>query len=309
MSGIDTLGYIGFTARDLAAWKRFAPEVLGLQIGQELEDGTLILRADLHQRRIIIHPGERDDIAYVGWECRCQEDLDKVRVSLRAAKVPFEEVSSEVARALAVQEMIRFRDVDGVLIEAHYGPTLLANQPFISPVGARPFLTNEQGLGHLVLSTGQYGEQINFYQSVLGFKRTDSLMISGLSREAMFMRVNQRHHSLAIVDLPPTNGLRLHHILLEMNSLDEVGFAYSRARAAGAHILIDLGRHVNDNMFSFYVMTPSGWSVEIGWGGIQIDDETWHVTHYPTNSSWGHEFHMPPSLGVAQSPSKTGAHA
>lgn len=68
MSGIDTLGYIGFTARDIGAWKKFAPEVLGLQIGQELEDGTLVLRADLHQRRVVIHPGDHDDVAYVGWE-------------------------------------------------------------------------------------------------------------------------------------------------------------------------------------------------------------------------------------------------
>lgn len=293
MSGIDTLGYIGFTARDIGAWKKFAPEVLGLQIGQELEDGTLVLRADLHQRRVVIHPGDHDDVAYVGWECRGSEDLHNVRNALRDAEIPFEEVPNEVAQALAVREMIRFRDVDGVLIEAHYGPTILANQPFVSPVGARPFLTQEQGLGHLVLSTTQYSAQIDFYEKVLGFKRTDSLIISGINCEAMFMRVNERHHSLAIVDMPPTHGPRLHHILLEMNSLDEVGFAYSRARAAGAHILIDLGRHVNDNMFSFYVLTPSGWSVEIGWGGIQIDDETWHVTHYPTNSSWGHEFHMP----------------
>lgn len=300
MSGIDTLGYIGFTARDISAWKKFAPEVLGLQIGHELEDGTLVLRADLHQRRIIIHPGDHDDVAYVGWECRSAEDLERVRDSLRAAGVAFEEVPVEQAQGCAVREMIRFRDLDGVTIEAHYGPTLLANQPFVSPVGARPFLTQEQGLGHLVLATSRYQEQNDFYQRVLGFKRTDSLIIPGINCEAMFMRVNERHHSLAIVDMPPSHGPRVHHILLEMNSLDEVGFAYSRAKAAGAHILIDLGRHVNDNMFSFYVLTPSGWSVEIGWGGIQIDDETWHVTHYPTNSSWGHEFRMPPAFQASK---------
>ena len=300
MSGIDTLGYIGFTARDISAWKTFAPEVLGLQIAQELEDGSLVLRADLHQRRIIIHPGERDDIAYVGWECRSSGDLNQLRDALRAAQVPFDEVERQAANDLGVREMIRFHDLDGVLIEAHYGPTLLANQPFVSPVGAHPFVTQEQGLGHLVLATGRYQQQIDFYEQVLRFKRTDSLIIPGINAEAMFLRVNERHHSLAIVDMPPTHGLRLHHILLEVSSLDEVGFAYTRAKAAGAHILIDLGRHVNDNMFSFYVLTPSGWSVEIGWGGIQIDDETWHVTHYPTNSSWGHEFHMPPAFNASK---------
>lgn len=295
MSGIDTLGYIGFNASDMAAWKKFAPEVLGLQIAEELEDGTLVLRADSHQRRIILHPSDQDDVAYVGWECRSREGLDEVRSALQNANIPFENVAMEEARSLSVREMIRFRDNDGVLIEVHYGPTILSNQPFVSPVGARPFVTQEQGLGHLVLASGEYSKQNTFYQQVLGFKPTDTLTIPGINSEASFMRVNQRHHSLALVDMAPTHGPRLHHIMLEMQSLDEVGFAYSRARAAGAHILIDLGRHVNDNMLSFYVLTPSGWAVEIGWGGVQIDDETWHVTHYPTNSSWGHEFHMPPS--------------
>lgn len=295
MSGIDTLGYIGFNASDMAAWKKFAPEVLGLQIAEELDDGTLVLRADSHQRRIILHPSDQDDVAYVGWECRSREGLDEVRSALQSANIPFENVAMEEARSLSVREMIRFRDNDGVLIEVHYGPTILSNQPFVSPVGARPFVTQEQGLGHLVLASGEYSKQNTFYQQVLGFKPTDTLTIPGINSEASFMRVNQRHHSLALVDMAPTHGPRLHHIMLEMQSLDEVGFAYSRARAAGAHILIDLGRHVNDNMLSFYVLTPSGWAVEIGWGGVQIDDETWHVTHYPTNSSWGHEFHMPPS--------------
>lgn len=296
MQGIDTLGYIGFTTKDIEAWKQFAPQVLGLQVSEEQEDGTLILRADCHQRRIILHPGDVDDVSYVGWECRSREDLDNIRRVLSNANIAFEDVSKDEAHSCGVREMIRFRDPDNTLIEAHFGPTVLSHQPFVSPVGARPFVTQEQGLGHMVLATGQYAKQNDFYQQILGFKPTDTLTIPGINSEASFMRVNQRHHSLALVDREPTHGPRMHHIMLEMQSLDEVGFAYSRARAAGAHILIGLGRHVNDNMFSFYVLTPSGWAVEIGWGGIQIDDETWHVTHYPTNSSWGHEFHMPPAM-------------
>ncbi|MCC4596990.1 VOC family protein [Xanthomonas campestris pv. phormiicola] len=293
MRGIDTLGYVGFTTRNIEGWKTFAPQVLGLQVAQELEDGTLVLRADQHRRRIVLHPGDTDAVAYLGWECRNPEDLDNVRKALRAAHVPFEEASVAAAEASAVKAMIRFRDADGLWIEAYFGPTLMVHDPFVSPVGARPFVMSEQGLGHVVMATSRYREQIAFYQDVLSFRITDYLEISGLNREAVFLRVNHRHHSLALIDMPPAHG-NFHHLLLEMSSLDEVGFAYQRAKAAGAHIVIDLGRHVNDNMLSFYVTTPSGWAVEIGWGGIQIDDETWHVTHYPTNSSWGHTFSMPP---------------
>jgi 2,3-dihydroxybiphenyl 1,2-dioxygenase len=293
MRGIDTLGYVGFTTQNIEAWRTFAPKVLGLQITEELEDGALVLRADQHRRRVIIHPGEAEGVSYFGWECRGPEDLENVRQALRANNVSFEDASASDAAQRAVKEMIRFRDADGLLIEAYFGPSLMVHDPFVSPVGARPFVMGEQGLGHVVLATGKYHEQIAFYEDVLSFKISDYLDLPGPNCEAVFLHVNQRHHSLALVDMSPAHGI-FHHLLLEMSSLDEVGFAYERAKEAGAHILMDLGRHVNDNMFSFYVTTPSGWSVEIGWGGILIDDDTWHVTHYPTNSSWGHTFSMPP---------------
>lgn len=294
MRGVDTLGYVGFLARDIAGWKRFAQQVLGLQLADELDDGTLVLRADGHRRRIMIHPSDRDEVAYVGWECRSPHDLDNVRQALRSGGIAFEDVSPQDAARSAVKAMIRFRDADDFLIEAYYGPTLLAHQPFVSPVGGRPFVMGEQGLGHVVLMTANYREQVAFYEDILSFRITDYLEISGINREATFLRVNQRHHSLALVDSAGASS-SFHHMLLELSTLDEVGFAYQRAKDAGAHIVIDLGRHVNDNMFSFYVLTPSGWAVEIGWGGIQIDDDNWHVTHYPTNSSWGHAFSMPPA--------------
>lgn len=299
MIGIDTLGYVGFTARHLDAWKTFAPQVLGLQISEELADGTLILRADHHRRRIILHPGDVDDVAYFGWECRNDEDFENVREALRQAKHPFEDVPVEEALSQGTKGMIRFRDADGLTIEAYYGPTLMNHKPFVSPVGNRPFVMGEHGLGHVVINTQDYRGQIQFYHDVLNFRITDYLEIPALASESIFLRVNQRHHSLALSDTRPGHGPNFHHLLLEMSSLDEVGFAYSRAKAAGAHILIDLGRHTNDNMLSFYVLTPSGWSVEMGWGGVLVDDDTWHVTHYPVPSSWGHTFNMPPALQAA----------
>ncbi|MFD0567797.1 hypothetical protein ACFQ2M_41870 [Kitasatospora saccharophila] len=39
--------------------------------------------------------------------------------------------------------------------------------------------------------------------------------------------------------------------------------------------------HPNDHMFSFYVRTPSGFSVEYGWGGLLIDDATWYHDRLP----------------------------
>lgn len=163
MRGIDTLGYVAFTTRNIAAWKKFAPEVLGLQVAEEHADGTLVLRADQHRRRIILHPGSAENVAYFGWECQGPEHLENVRKALRSSQVSFEDVPVREAAQSAVKAMVRFRDADGLLIEAHYGPTLMVHRPFISPVGARPFVMGEQGLGHVVLATKRYREQIAFY--------------------------------------------------------------------------------------------------------------------------------------------------
>jgi hypothetical protein len=47
-------------------------------------------------------------------------------------------------------------------------------------------------------------------------------------------------------------------------------------------------------MLSFYALSPSGFDVEFGWGGLEVDDESWHVKTHNTNSAWGHRFQFPP---------------
>ena len=57
---------------------------------------------------------------------------------------------------------------------------------------------------------------------------------------------------------------------------------------------VELGRHNNDRMFSFYAKNPSGWYFELGWGARQIDPETFAVEHYSMGGGsgmgeWGHQ--------------------
>ena len=87
---------------------------------------------------------------------------------------------------------------------------------------------------------------------------------------------------------------RIHHFMLEVVGMDDVGHAYDRALKAGVPIARTLGRHPNDHMFSFYAQTPSGFEVEFGWGGRKVDDTDWQVGHYDRMSTWGH--HLPGSI-------------
>jgi hypothetical protein len=77
--------------------------------------------------------------------------------------------------------------------------------------------------------------------------------------------------------------------MLQVNTLDEVGFALERAEAAGTAITASLGRHTNDHMVSFYARTPSGFEVEYGFGARTVDDADWRVARHDKTSIWGHK--------------------
>src|SRR3546814_14308885 len=67
--------------------------------------------------------------------------------------------------------------------------------------------------------------------------------------------------------------LHLEHVMVEMNELDDVGRAMDRCEVLGHKLLQPLGRHRNDHMVSFYVETPSGFGMEIGFDGVLCGDD------------------------------------
>ena len=60
---------------------------------------------------------------------------------------------------------------------------------------------------------------------------------------------------------------------------------------------MSLGRHSNDLMFSFYMVTPSDFELEYGWGA-QVLDEHWSVTRHDVTSVWGHTMLIGPGAAI-----------
>ncbi|MGY4504266.1 catechol 2,3-dioxygenase-like lactoylglutathione lyase family enzyme [Bradyrhizobium sp. GM24.11] len=139
-------------------------------------------------------------------------------------------------------------------------------------------------MGHVVLNVEDVEPLVPFYRDVLGFHVSDfGLKPYGL----YFFHVNGRHHSFAMVG---SGRKTLHHFMVELGSLDDVGQGYDLAQLEDGRVVYTLGRHTNDHMTSFYVNTPSGFFIEYGWGGRIIDPQTWqpHET-FDGPSLWGHE--------------------
>ena len=291
MTRIARLGYLGFEVSDLPAWERFAVEVLGLVVSERRADGSLALRMDDQAQRIVLCPGTRDDLVYAGFEVENETSLQQLSESLTTAGFATTKASSEVARARRVSCLHQLEDPNGVPVELFCGPERLA-EPFRSPLVPSGFVTGNEGLGHVVFGTTDPHAMERFYCELLGMRLSDRIeaeLAPGFSLLITFLHVNPRHHTVAFAAAPMPK--HIHHFMLEVVAMDDVGHAYDRALKAGVPIARTLGRHPNDHMFSFYAQTPSGFEVEFGWGGRKVDDTNWQVGHYDHMSTWGH--HLP----------------
>jgi 2,3-dihydroxybiphenyl 1,2-dioxygenase len=286
MTAVAQLGYLGFQASDMGAWESFAVEVLGLGVAGRGDDGALALRLDGHWQRIVVTPGDADDLAFIGWEVADEAQLQLLVARLRGAGVDVGDGGAELAARRRVRRLVTLRDPDDNLVELYVGPER-APEPFCSPVVPSGFVADERGLGHLVLASRDQRRSQQFYAELLGLRLSDRVVadIHGYHADIGFYHANSRHHSLAIGG---ADKKRIHHFMVEARAMDEVGLALDRTLRAGLRIMHSLGRHPNDRMFSFYARTPSGFNFEFGWGGRDVDDATWQPTTHHRISEWGH---------------------
>ncbi len=288
MTRVVALGHLGFEVSQLARWRTLAGDLLGLGVGEQGPDGAVPLRMDTQCRRINLHPGAADDLAYVGWAVADDHDLGLLVDRLRAAGVVVAKATPEDAALRSVETLFRCVDPSGIPTELYCGAALSA-QPFASPVVASGFVAAELGLGHLVVGTDDPAAAQAFYCDLLGLRVSDRIELPGRGSGVLrlvFLRANARHHSIGLA--ARRYPKRLHHFMLEVGSLDDVGRAHDRCQNAGIRITQTLGRHSNDRMVSFYAETPSGFAFEIGWGGRLIDGATSDVATFDTASDWGH---------------------
>ena len=81
--------------------------------------------------------------------------------------------------------------------------------------------------------------------------------------------------------------------MVEVSTLDEVGSALDRVKKAGLPLMATLGRHINDNMCSFYVVAPGGIAIEYGFDGLLVDWDHYTPTVSTIGDLWGHEYNVP----------------
>lgn len=291
MSKIQALAYIVAETTDVSKWQQFGEQMVGAS-SAAAANGGLYLKLDERDYRIAVVKGEADRYVASGWEVANAQDFAEVVAAIQKAGVAVEAASAELKQARKVADLVSFTDPSGNRHEVSHGYNG-GSSAFRSPVGVQGFKTGIYGLGHTVLPTLNFDASLAFFKDVLGFGLSDVFNFQP-APEAPVMRIyflhaaSGRHHSLALAEMPSPSGCV--HMMVEVNSMTDVGLAHDRLQKLGVKMMATLGQHENDKMTSFYMNTPGNFAMEYGWGGIEVDPKTWQTTLTKQVSIWGHDF-------------------
>lgn len=287
---VSSLAYVRVGTRDLGAWRAFGEEVLGLRAAESDEPNVLLLRMDDRPWRFRIEKHDVEAYLAAGLACPDQASFDATVATLRNSGVEVRQGSAEDAKTRCVRAFVRCNDPSGNTVELCWGQAV-ASTPFVSPISGLSFVTDQGGLGHVVVPALKLAATRTFYNDLLGFGDSDEMRVQ-VGEHAIGMHflhaAGPRHHVVALAEFPTPSGLV--HVMVEAKNLDDVGLALDRAQKAGAHISSSLGKHTNDHMVSFYVRSPSGFDVEFGYGGLQPDWNTFVPTVTQEPDYWGHKW-------------------
>ena len=285
------LGYVVIETDRFADWRRFGRDAIGMHLDETLPD-VMRFRLDDNECRFLLQRGPAEDVTALGWYIDDHNTFDEILSRVTGRGVPIHEGTAEEATLRGVERLTRFPGPNGLLQEIFTSARRSDGPPHMAIRGG--FVTGEAGIGHVAVTSKKPDRIRGYYNTVFDARLTDYIdeTIGGLKFKIRFLRVNQRHHSVAIaaVNRLPINPIRtrVQHLNIQVAELDDMTASYQRVKELGFHMALAVGQHTNDKELSYYAMTPSGFEWEVGWNPIVVDEKTWEPTTHHGISVWGH---------------------
>ena len=285
------LGYIVIETNRFADWRRFGRDAIGMHVDDTLPD-VMRFRLDDNECRFLLRRGPAEDVTALGWHLDDHHTFDEIVNRVRRHGVPITEGAADEAALRGVERMARFPGPNGLTQEIFTRARSGAAPLDMAVLGG--FVTGDGGIGHVAVASKKPHEVHGYYGTVFDARLSDYIdeTISGLKFKIRFLRVNQRHHSVAIAatNRLPINPIRtrVQHLNIQVAELDDLTASYQRVKELGFHMALGVGQHTNDRELSYYAATPSGFEWEVGWNPIVVDETTWEPTTYQGISIWGH---------------------
>jgi 2,3-dihydroxybiphenyl 1,2-dioxygenase len=249
-------------------------------------------RLDDNECRFLLRRGPAEDVTALGWQIDDHATFDEILSRVTGHGVPVTQGTPEEAALRGVERLVRFPGPNGLAQEIFTRARTSATPLDMAVRGG--FVTATGGLGHVAVTSKKPRQVHGYYGTVFDARLTDYIdeTISGLKFKIRFLRVNERHHSVAIaaVNRLPINPIRtrVQHLNIQVAELDDMVASYQRVKQLGFRMALGVGQHTNDRELSFYAMTPSGFEWEVGWNPIVVDEKAWEPTTHQGISIWGH---------------------
>jgi 2,3-dihydroxybiphenyl 1,2-dioxygenase len=292
--GSVQLGYLVVESQRFRDWRRFGADAIGLHV-DELTEDVMRFRLDDRECRFLIQRGPAEDLTAIGWHVTDHDTFDRVVRRVAERGVPIEEGTPEEAALRGVERLWRFAGPKGIVQEIFTTAHTTAKPLYMISSG---FVTGAGGMGHVAITSRDPHGIHRYYNTVFDSRLSDYIdeNISGLTLKIRFLRVNERHHSVAVANV---QGLkvdpirtRVQHVNIEAATLEDMVGAYQRVRELGFSMAWSIGQHTNDKELSFYCVTPAGFELEVGWNPIVFTPEleaAWQVATHQGISIWGHK--------------------
>ncbi|WP_432093050.1 VOC family protein [Streptomyces sp. bgisy100] len=289
--GAVHLGYIVIETNRFADWRRFGTDAIGMH-HDALSRNLMRFRLDDQECRFLIRRGPAEDVVATGWYIDDHATFERIEARIRAHGVPLAVGTDEDAALRGVERLLRFPGPKGITQEICTTPAKSA-EPLRTL--ASGFVTGEGGMGHIALTSTKPAQIRGYFNTVFDARLTDYIdeTISGVKLRIRFLRVNERHHSIAVaatrggLSIDPIRT-RVQHLNIQAATLDDVAQSYQRVHELGFDMALSVGRHTNDKELSYYARTPSGFEWEVGWNPVVVDESTWEPTTHQGISIWGH---------------------
>lgn len=289
--GAVQMGYVLIESKRLHEWKQFLAQGLGFHLSSESAD-LLAFRMDDHERRIIVQRGRAEDVSAVGIQVRDHEALDGLLARLADRNIEVTPGDEPGAALRGVKSFWRFVGPKRMNIELFVEADVTDEPLHMLSSG---FITGTGGFGHVAITSRLPEKMQRFWQELFDARVSDTIedRVAGAMLDITFLRLNERHHSVAIA---ATRGVRLdpirtkvQHVSFLAASLDDVGQAFKRLKDLGFAMAHEIGQHPNDHEVSFYALSPSGFEIELGCDALVVDEATWKVGAHYGISTWGHK--------------------
>ena len=283
------LGYVVIETDKFADWKRFGRDAIGMHL-DDMSLDTVRFRLDANECRLLLRRGPAEDVVALGWHLDDHATFDEITRRVVDHGVPAVEGSDEDAKLRGVERFLRFPGPNGLTQEIY---TTARTAPLPLDIPGIGFVTGAGGLGHVALSTKKPHQVRGYYNHVFDARLSDYIdeTINGMKLKIRFLRVNERHHSVAIasVNALPINPIRtrVQHVNVQVATLDDMVTSYQRVKEMGFEMALSVGQHTNDKELSYYAMTPSGFEWEVGWNPIVVNESTWQPTTHQGHQHLG----------------------